>query len=241
MKTFASLHLFVFCAALFMFCRLLYPTMLDAQMSTKEAERTVQKFEQVKLKDLLKDESLYLEYERFHTDKLVNTFFLLDGAFAEKHTKEWKDWEDRFESLNLRMSKILTKVGAVKSAEQGDINARVYLAAHKIDNMLDLAIFRQEFDKFEQIQRDKLWNVSAFGEFIKLYVDVKFKEDFIFFEFDSLHRLEQKEYDVYVDRINKIALSVVEWVEGLEFDVLKPKEKKDFRETSKEFSKLLKI
>ena len=241
MKTFASLHLFVFCAAFFMFGSLLYPTVLDAQMSTKEAKRTIQKFERVKLKDLLKDESLYLEYDQFYHGKILDAFFLLDGAFAEKHTKEWKDWKNRYDSLVSRMYRILKKVGAVKSAEQGDIDARVYLAAHRINNMLDLAIFRQEFDKFEQIQRDKLWNVSAFGEFIKLYVDVKFKEDFIFFEFDSLHRLEQKEYDVYVDRINKIALSVVEWVEELEFDVLKPEEKKDFRETSKEFSKLLKI
>ena len=174
MKTFASLYLFVFCAAFFMFYSFLYPTILDAQMSTKEAERTVQKFEQVKLKDLLKDESLYLEYDQFYHGKILDAFFLLDGAFAEKHTKDWKDWKDRHDSLVSRMYRILKKVDAVKSAEQGDIDARVYLAAHKIDNMLDLAIFKQEFDKFEQIQRDKSWNVSAFSEFIKLYVDVKF-------------------------------------------------------------------
>lgn len=195
----------------------------------------------MELDDLIKDESLYLEYNHFYTAKIVDTFFLIEGAWAEEHTKDWKDWKDRYESVASRMYKILKKVDAVRSAERGDIDARVYLAAHKIDNMLDLVIFRLEFDKFEQVQRDKLWNVSAFGEFIKLYVDVKFKEDFIFFQFDSLYRLEQKEYDIYVDRINKIALSVVEWVEGLEFDELKPEEKKNFREAYKDFSRILKI
>ena len=36
-----------------------------------------------------------------------------------------------------------------------------------------------------------------------------------------------------------MALRVVEWVEGLEFDELKPEEKKDFREKYNEFSKIL--
>ena len=210
-------------------------------MSAKETERLIQKFEQVELNDLIKDESLYLEYNHFYTAKIVDTFFLLEGAWAEEHTKDRKDWKDRYESLASRMYKILKKVEAVRNAERGDIDARVYLAAHKVDNMLDFAIFRLNFDKFEQMQRDKLWNVSAFGEFIKLYINVKFKENFIFFEFDSLYRLEQEEYDIYVDRINKIALSVIEWVEGLEFDELKPEEKKNFREAYKDFSRILEI
>ena len=241
MKTLTGLLLIsLACSVLFTF---LYPTLLDARMTAKEeeADRLVQKFEQMELDALLKDESLYLEYHHFYTGKLVDTFFSLKGARLKSHTKGRDDWESRFESLNLRMSKILTKVDAVKRAERGDIDARMYLAAHKIDNMLALAIFRLKFDRFEQIQRDDLWDVSAFGEFCILYVDVKFKEDYIFFEFDSLHRLEQKEYDIYVDRIKRIARSAVEWAQGLELDELNPEEKKNFSETYKDFSRFFSI
>ena len=137
------------------------------------------------------------------------------------------------------MERLLEKVAIVKKSEQGNIDAQLYLATEKIANMLALAGFRQTFDKFEQIQRDKLWNVSVFTEFVEFYIKVKHKRDFIFFQIDSLYRLEQKESDIYVDRINKMALRVVEWVEGLEFDELKPEEKKDFREKYNEFSKIL--
>ena len=59
----------------FVLCNLLYPAILDAQMSAREAERLIQKFERMELDDLIKDESLYLEYNHFYTAKIVDTFF----------------------------------------------------------------------------------------------------------------------------------------------------------------------
>lgn len=235
MKAFASLLLILITS--FVFFSLLYPTTLDAQISAKEKEieKVVQKFEQIELKDLLKDESLLTEYKKVFVTKIDNFDWvrLVIGSESDIHT--------RCIGLGIRMKELLEKAAIVKAAEQGIIEARVYLAMDKIKNMLDLAIFRLEFDRFEQIRRQKSWNVSAFGEFIGLYVDVKNKKDFIFFESDSLYRLEREEYETYVDKLNKIALSAVEWVEGLGFDELNPEEKKDFLEKSKEFSKILKI
>ena len=67
--------------------------------------------------------------------------------------------------------------------------------------------------------------MSVFTGFVEFYLKVKYERDFIFFQSDSLYRLERKAHDIYIDRINKIALSLVEWVEGLEFDTLKSEEK----------------
>ena len=187
----------------------------------------------VELDDLLKDESLQAECNQFLTTKLKN--FDWRRQFISRDS----DMHMRCITLELRMERILEKVAIVKKSEQGNIDAQLYLATEKIANMLALAGFRQTFDKFEQIQRDKLWNVSVFTEFVEFYIKVKHERDFIFFHIDSLYRLEQKESDIYVDRINKMALRVVEWVKGLEFDELKPEEKKDFREKYNEFSKIL--
>ena len=233
MKTVARLHLFVFCATSFMFCSLLYPIMLEAQLPRiKEAERLLQKFEQVKLKDLLKDESLQAECNQVLTTKLSNFRWL------EPIIRSEGDMHIRCISLETRMKRLLEKVAIVKKAEQGNIDAQLSLAVEKIANMLALAGVRATFDKFEHID---LWNVSVFTEFVEFYLKVKHKRDFIFFEIDSLYRLEQKEHDIYIDRINKIALRVVEWVKGLDFDALKSEENDDFLEKYKEFSKSLKI
>lgn len=202
----------------------------------QEYDRRFQKFERMELYDLvkdglIKDESLYLEYEHFYQSlRDVDTWWL-------RHT--WL--ADRYDSLISKMGKILNRARAVKAAEQGDIDARVYLASHKAVYMSDLAIFNQKFDKLAQIQRDKSWNGTSFAEFVELYADVKFKQDFAFFEVDSLYQLDEIEYDIYVDRINKIALSVVEWIEDLDFDDLSPKESKAIREKHKEFSGILSI
>ena len=227
MRAFTSLYLILF--AIFVLCSLLYPTMLEAQT----VESLVQEFEMVELDDLLKDESLQAECNQFLTTKLKNFDWMRQFISSDS------DMHMRCITLELRMERLLEKVAIVKKSEQGNIDAQLYLATEKIANMLALAGFRQTFDKFEQIQRDKLWNVSVFTEFVEFYIKVKHKRDFIFFQIDSLYRLEQKESDIYVDRINKMALRVVEWVEGLEFDELKPEEKKDFREKYNEFSKIL--
>ena len=198
----------------------------------KDAERLIQKFEQIKLKDLLKDEPLQAECNQVLTTKLNNFDWMRPIIGSED------DMHIRCISLEGRMERLLEKVAIVKKAEQGNIDAQLSLATEKIANMLALAGFRQTFDKFEQID---LWNVSVFTEFVEFYLKVKHKRDFIFFEIDSLYRLEQKEHDIYIDRINKIALRVVEWVEGLEFDALKSEENDDFLEKYNEFSKSLKI
>lgn len=68
MRVFTGLYLiFLACSVL---CNLLYPTILDAQMSAKEAERLIQKFEQVELNDLLKDESYRQNVIGFFTRNL---------------------------------------------------------------------------------------------------------------------------------------------------------------------------
>ena len=226
MKRFTGLLLILLACSVL--CSLLYPTMLDAQT----LEENFQKFEQVELVDLLKDESLQTECNQFLTTKLKNFDWLRQfiSRDSEMHM--------RCITLELRMERLLEKVAIVKKSEQGNIDAQLYLATEKIANMLALAGFRQTFDKFEQID---LWNVSVFTEFVEFYLKVKHKRDFIFYEIDSLYRLEQKEHDAYIDRINKIALRGVEWVEGLGFDALESEESDDFLEKYNEFSKSLKI
>ena len=235
-KDFTRLYLFVFCATSFIFCSLLYPIMLKAQpprIPDKEVERIVQNFEQVELNDLLKDESLQAECNQFLITKLKNFDWMMPiiGSKSDMHI--------RCINLELRMEKLLKKVTIVKKSEQGNLDAQLYLAAEKLANMLALADFRQTFDKFEQIQRDDLWNVSVFTGFVGFYLKVKYERDFIFFQSDSLYRLERKAHDIYIDRINKIALSLVEWVEGLEFETLKSEENNDFLEKYNEFLKSL--
>lgn len=233
MRVFTGLYLiFLACSVMF---TLLYPAMLEAQYSSrsKEFERDVQRFEQVKLDDLLKDESLQEECNQFLLTKLKDSAYM-QPLILSRNT----DMRLRCIDLEIRMEKKLEKVAIVKKAEQGNIDAQLYLATEKIANILALAGFRQTFDKFEQID---LWNVSVFTEFVEFYLKVKHKRDFIFFEIDSLYRLEQKEHDAYIDRINKIALRVVEWVEGLGIDALESEENDDFLEKYNEFSKSLKI
>ena len=234
MKRFTGLLLILLACSVL--CNLLYPTILDAQMSAKEAERLIQKFEQVELNDLLKDESLQAECHRFLHTKLKNFDWIRPIMDFDRVNDT--DMHMRCIKLETRMGKKLDKVAIVKKAEQGNIDAQLYLATEKIANMLALAGFRQTFDKFEQID---LWNVSVFTEFVEFYLKVKHKRDFIFYEIDSLYRLEQKEHDAYIDRINKIARRVVEWVEGLGFDALESEENDDFLEKYNEFSKSLKI
>lgn len=77
------------------------------------------------------------------------------------------DIHSRAITLQLRMERKLDKVAIVKKAEQGNINAQLYLATEKIANMLALAGFSQTFDKFEQIDS---WNVSVFTEFVEFYL-----------------------------------------------------------------------
>ena len=233
MKTLTGLLLiFLACSVMFTF---LYPVMLEAQYSSrsKAFERDVQRFEQMRLDDLLKDESLQEECNQFLLTKLKDSDYM-SPLILSRDT----DMHMRCIKLQTRMDKQLEKVEIVKKSEQGNIDAQLYLATEKIANMLALAGFRQTFDKFEKID---LWNVSVFTEFVEFYLKVKHKRDFIFFEIDSLYRLEQKEHDAYIDRINKIALRVVEWVEGLGFDALESEENDDFLEKYNEISKSLKI
>ena len=231
MRTFTGLYLNLLVVVL---CNLLYPTLLNAQMPAKDFER-LQRFEQVRLDDLLKDEPLRAEYNQFLTTKLKNFDWIrhLIGTNSDMHM--------RCITLELRMGRLLEKVAIVKKSEQGNIDAQLYLAVEKIANMLALADFRRKVDKFERIQRNGLWSVLVFTEFVEFYLKVKKERDFIFFQVDSLYRLEQKEHDIYVDRINKIALRVAEWVEGLDFDTLKSEENNDFLEKYNDFSKALKI
>ena len=185
---------------------------------------------------MLKDESLQAECHRFLHTKLKNFDWTLPIMDFDRANDT--DMHMRCIKLETRMDKQFEKVAIVKKSEQGNIDAQLSLATEKIANMLALAGFRQTFDKFEKID---LWNVSVFAEFVEFYLKVKHKRDFIFFEIDSLYRLEQKEHDAYIDRINKIALRVVEWVEGLGFDALESEENDDFLEKYNEFSKSLKI
>ena len=237
MKRFTGLLLILLASSVL--CNLLYPTILDAQVSAKEAERLIQKFEkfeQIELNDLLKDESLHTECHQFLHTKLENFDWI--RPIMQFDDANDTDMHGRSITLKLRMGRKLDKVAIVKKAEQGNIDAQLYLATEKIANMLALAGFRQTFEKFEQID---LWNVSVFTEFVEFYLKVKHKRDFIFYQIDSLYRLEQKEHDAYIDRINKIARRVVEWVEGLGFDALESEESDDFLEKYNEFSKSLKI
>ena len=168
MRVFTGLYLILLACSVL--CNLLYPTILDAQTSAKEAERLIQKFEQVELNDLLKDESLQAECHQFLHTKLKN--FDWKRPIMDFDRANDTDMHSRSIMLELRMKRKLDKVAIVKKAEQGDIDAQLYLATEKIANMLALAGFRQTFDKFEQID---LWNVSAFTEFVEFYLKVKHK------------------------------------------------------------------
>ncbi len=59
--------------------------------------------------------------------------------------------------------------------------------------------------------------------------------------YDFFDRLEQKEHDGYRDRLSKLALSVVEWIDELEYDKLEEKERRDFLDKHDEFLELLSI
>ncbi|MCY3743462.1 MAG: hypothetical protein OXH00_20810 [Candidatus Poribacteria bacterium] len=144
-------------------------------MPAKETERLIQKFEQVELNDLLKDESLQAECHQFLHTKLKNFDWIRPIMDFDRANDT--DMHSRAITLQLRMERKLDKVAIVKKAEQGNIDAQLYLATEKIANMLVLAGFRQTFDKFEQIDS---WNVSVFTEFVEFYLKVKHKRDFIF-------------------------------------------------------------
>lgn len=81
-----------------------------------------------------------------------------------------------------------------------------------------------------------MWDISIIVDFFNFYTEIKKGKDYDFFD-----RLKQKELDSYRDRLSKLALSVVEWVNGLEYDKLGPEERRDFLDKHDEFLELLSI
>ena len=223
------------CFALFISCSPLYSPMTLEEFRLKQTEYfgILDKFEQVELYDLFKDESLQAEWYEFcaraSSDEYNSMLFMLERA----QPGSLDILLDRWTSLAKRMDSLFAEL---ERAKQGDVDAQLRLSLSKLADNVERATFEGTLDKFEQVERDDLWDVSIIVDFFNFYAETKKGKDYDFFD-----RLEQEERDGYRDRLSRLALSVVEWVDRLEYDKLEQEERKEFLDKHDEFLELLSI
>ncbi len=225
------------CFVLFMSCSLLYPiTLEEFRLKQIEFFGILDKFEQIERDDLLKGESLRAEWYEFCNRALSGEY---SGMFAMLEMAQPGSMNihlGRLASLEKRMNGLLAEIAEIERAEQGDIDAQLRLSLNKLADNVERAAFEEMLDKFEQVERDDLWDVSIIVDFFNFYAEIKKGKDYDFFD-----RLEEKERDGYRDRLSKLALSVVEWVNGLEYDKFEQEERRNFLDKHDEFLELLSI
>ena len=221
--------------ALFISCSPLYPPITLEEFRLKQTEYfgILDKFEQVELYDLLKDESLQAEWYEFCARASSGEYDSMLAMLERAQPGNLDILLHRWTRLVTRMNGLFAEL---ELAKQGDVDAQLRLSLSKLADNVERAAFERMLDKFEQVERDDLWDVLIIVDFFNFYAKIKKGKDYNFFD-----RLEQKERDGYRDRLSKLALSVVEWVDGLEYDKLEQEERRDFLDKHDEFLKLLSI
>ena len=223
------------CFSLFISCSPLYPPITLEEFRIKQTEYfgILNKFEQVELYDLLKDESLEAEWYEFCTRTSSGEYDSMLAALERTQPGSLDILLNRWTSLAMKMNGLFTEL---ERAKQGDVDVKLRLSLNKLADNVERAAFEEMLDKFEQVEHDDLWDVSIIIDFFNFYAEIKKGKDYDFFD-----RLEKKERDGYRDRLSKLALSVVEWVDGLEYDKLEQEGRRDFLDKRDEFLELLSI